>query len=663
MMRSFVISAAAFFALGPAIWGADLAEMKRYEYGADQACLLAVERQVEDAMTDRARQKAMAADLLGVMSDPAATPAAKQHAAIMLRICGTGAEVPALSAMLGDAKVGDFARGALERIPAPAAGEALRDALGRLGGAALVGAINSTANRHDREAASALVRLTGSRDAAVAAAAEHALGRIGGPAAATCLAKRAESGKDARSARAYLDCGIAALAEKDTRAAGAIFAALADGKYPAPVRRGALTGQLLLSGDKGRLLHAWLAGNDPQARRVALHNLSGQPTAWLLDAMKGRTPAEALPLAEVLAARGERAARAVLTAAARQTEDPLLRVRGIAALAPVGDRETASLLIDALDGESPISSAAMATLSAMPAVVVDGVVLEALKAHRGTNRSKRIELAVTRRMTAAVPLLVEMAKSEADPALREDVCAALVVLGDEATLPALVAVILGVEDRRHRDRIETTYLEIAKRHGHDVAPIVAAMTDDARTIALLPAMGRVGGPVAEARVEKALASPDGELKAAGIRALCNWPDARVSDKLAELVRQHGDADVRVAALRAYVRVVSLESERPGAKTLEMLQWAFGAAERPEERNLVVDRVSAVRTMATLRWLVGLLGDKSVAQEACRSIVDLAHHRDLRNPNRREFAEALRKVIATSKDKSTVLLAKGYLEGV
>ena len=110
-------------------------------------------------------------------------------------------------------------------------------------------------------------------------------------------------------------------------------------------------------------------------------------------------------------------------------------------------------------------------------------------------------------------------------------------------------------------------------------------------------------------------------------------------------------------------MVSLDSDRPDAKTLQMLQWAFGVAERAEEKNLVADRVSTVRTVETLRWLVKLLDDNDVAQEACRSIVDLAHHRDLRNPNRDEFVKALRRVVEVSKDPSTVSLAKGYIEGV
>lgn len=91
----------------------------------------------------------------------------------------------------------------------------------------------------------------------------------------------------------------------------------------------------------------------------------------------------------------------------------------------------------------------------------------------------------------------------------------------------------------------------------------------------------------------------------------------------------------------------------------MLQWAFDVAERPEDKNLATDRVSTVRTMETPRWLVKLLDDEVVAQEACRSIVDLAHHRDLRNPNRDESVKALRRVIGVSQDASLVSRASRH----
>lgn len=662
MKRTAIVVAAMYLMLAPLLRADDLTELKKYEYGDDQASLLAVERQVEDSMADRAKQAEMARRLLEVMTDNSATPAAKQHAGIMLRICGTDAEVPALAAMLGEEKVGDFARGALERIPGPAAGAALRAALERLKGAGLIGVINSVANRHDREAVGRLISLAAAGDAQVAAAAVHALGRIGGAEATACLGKLTAANSGAATAQAYLSCGTTALEAGDKQAAAAVFAALADAKYPAPVRRGALIGQLAVADDPGALLARWLDSGDAAARRVAADNLDKQPTAWLLAASQGKPLDRAIVFAELLAARGQHAALPLLMEAARQKNDPALRVRGITAMTKIADGGCIALLIEAL-GDEPVARTAVSVLSSMPAGLVENAVTKAFQESAGAKRGFVADVLVARRMTEAVPLMLDLAKIENDGALRNDVVFVLVNLGDDKTLSALVSLLLNVQDRQHRDRLETTYLEIAKKHDNTVEPILAAMKDDATTITLLPVLGRVGGKAAEARVEKALCSVNGELRAAGIRALCNWPDAGVAEKLAKLVKEDQDPGVCISALRAYIRVVSLPSDRPDQKTLQMLQWAFGVAERPDEKNLVADRVSTVRTVETLRWLVKLLDDKAVTQEACRSIVDLAHHRDLRNPNRDEFVKALRRVIEVSQEAATISRAKGYIEGV
>jgi hypothetical protein len=47
------------------------------------------------------------------------------------------------------------------------------------------------------------------------------------------------------------------------------------------------------------------------------------------------------------------------------------------------------------------------------------------------------------------------------------------------------------------------------------------------------------------------------------------------------------------------------------------------------------------------------------EHACETIVELAHHRGLREPNKPEFDRALDKVMATSKNATTVDRAKRY----
>ena len=306
---------------------------------------------------------------------------------------------------------------------------------------------------------------------------------------------------------------------------------------------------------------------------------------------------------------------------------------------------------------------AVTVLVILPSTLVDSPLLEALRTAEGQKQARIVDVLIARRMTAAVSPLLELANTAKDDDSSNTIFSALVALGDEKSLSSLVALLPHVNDAQHRDRLEMAYRDIAWKCGNNIEPILAAMKDDATTAALLPLLGRVGGDAARRKIDEALASNRDDLKAAGLRALCNWPDDSVADRLSQLAEQASEPDVRISALRAYIRVVSIESSRSATDTLAMLQKGYKMAQRVEERRLAVERAKMARHIRTLRWLAGLLDDAAVREAACTSIVELAHHRELRNPNRGEFAAALKKVIAMSKNEETVRRAKGYLEGV
>ena len=64
---------------------------------------------------------------------------------------------------------------------------------------------------------------------------------------------------------------------------------------------------------------------------------------------------------------------------------------------------------------------------------------------------------------------------------------------------------------------------------------------------------------------------------------------------------------------------------------------------------MLQRASAIRTLETLHFLVPYLDQRPYAQQACESVVELAHHRDLREPNKAEFDRVLDQVLQISQD--------------
>ena len=83
------------------------------------------------------------------------------------------------------------------------------------------------------------------------------------------------------------------------------------------------------------------------------------------------------------------------------------------------------------------------------------------------------------------------------------------------------------------------------------------------------------------------------------------------------------------------------------------------AERDSERTLVVRRARAIRTVESLEFLLSCVADPQLAQVACASLVELAHHRGLREPNKPRFDQALDQVLEISTDATVRDRANRY----
>jgi hypothetical protein len=197
--------------------------------------------------------------------------------------------------------------------------------------------------------------------------------------------------------------------------------------------------------------------------------------------------------------------------------------------------------------------------------------------------------------------------------------------------------------------------------GERAAPLLAVIDKlpPADQLAMLPALGRVGGPAALAVVEKAIADADSARHESGLRGLCNWPDSSVAGRLIELAKSDEHPDHRTAALAALVRVAPLPDQRPVGQKLDLLKVAMGMSATDEQRQSVIKRLRTIRTVDSLRFLAPYLDEPAFAQGAAESVVELAHHRELREANKAEFHRALDKVIATSKDAVVVERANRY----
>jgi hypothetical protein len=182
------------------------AALKAYDWGADASAFKPIDDAIVATQSDAAARADIERRLIALLG-PDTSRACKEYVCRKLALIGTAAAVPALAALLADGDNSHMARFALEPIPGPEAGSALRAALGAVGGKLAIGMLSSLATRRDAAAVPMIVSLLGA-GGATAVAAATALGTIQTPEAIAALAKADPLAGDV-VARAIVDARLA----------------------------------------------------------------------------------------------------------------------------------------------------------------------------------------------------------------------------------------------------------------------------------------------------------------------------------------------------------------------------------------------------------------------------------------------------------------------
>lgn len=372
-------------------------------------------------------------------------------------------------------------------------------------------------------------------------------------------------------------------------------------------------------------------------------------------------------LLSALADRGDAAARpAVLELLSKSAEEPV-RVAAIGALGSLGSVADAPQLVKLLGAESkPVAAAARASLIRLPGEATPAAITTEMKRSESAIRVTLIEVLAARRALESLPDLVAAAV-DADASVRSAAMVALGEMAGEEQIPGMVQGVLKAEKGPERDAAERAVSQVCGRAtviAHGTVVLLAAMDKLAPgdRLAVLPTLGRVGGPEALKVIEQAIADKDLTMHEVGLRALCNWPDASIAARLIELASFDDHPAHRTMVLAALIRVAPLPDKRPDSERLELLKKSLSMCQRDDERKQVLKRARAIRTIETLRFLAPYMEQPVFAEIACESVVELAHHRGLREPNKPEFDKALDKVIATNGDATVVDRAKRYKAG-
>lgn len=647
-------------------------QLKRYDF-QKRAAVDAIQKRIRQSLADRDQTAQIEQRLIAVLEDSGATFAGKQEACQMLWVIGSARSVPTLARMLGDEKLADIARYALERNVDPLAGKALRSALPAARGKTLVGLINSIGDRHDGESAAALKPYITTADPLVTEASLTALGKIGSESALTILRTRPAS--DVTAGKAILRCAEHMAAAGKKAEAERLYESLTGEARPAVVRAEGLRALAQMgSTHTPAVVLATLKSPDPYLQQVAAQIGGSLPDPGLVAHWTAAWPN--LPVfaqVALLSAMAERreSAAAPLALRALDSKEPLVRMTAIHAVALIGGEQGVARLVDlAVQGQGPDRSAARESLARMSGPRVEENLIARARQGDPAVRATLMAVLADRPTPGARAALMESARGT-DARVALEALRALGRIGGAPEHAALLQVLVNTPNEDIRDTAKDALVAIGKRVGESSAePIRTAFASApaAARPALLGILAESGGEMALDELLKAAESTDSALKQAAVAALAEgWGDSRPLPKLLKIARSDSSKVLRVQAMRGYLRIVGLDDRIPAGTRVSRIEQALEIAERPEEKRQALSVLRECRVTQAVELASKLLEDPALVEEAADTLLYLAapqkKGRDTRQPVKGPVVvAALDKVVRLAKNEGQRAQAQKLRQG-
>jgi HEAT repeat protein len=481
---------------------------------------------------------------------------------------------------------------------------------------------------------SLLAKFLHSPDNDVAQAAARSLGSIGNEPASKALLKALPDVSPANQlafCEGLLRAAEAAARQGEREDALEIYDRLREVPAPQQVSTAALRGAILLRKQAGLPLLRLALHSSPYSLFLAgirtSQEMPGPEVTGLLAGELGGLPADRqIPVIQSLARRGDAAALPALYAAARAGEEPV-RVAAIRAVTEIGNASAFPVLVELLgDSNQPVAECAQEGLATLPGKEVDAGIMKMLTEGTSERRLIAMDLIVRRRMTSAIPALLDVARGS-DAKLRITAVKKLGELAGPDQLSGLFDLLAKASGPEDIEAAEQTLSAVCLKAADPAACVGQleahlAQAQPAQKCALVRVLGAVGGAKALQAVRAAVSDPNAEVHAAAIRTLGNWSSVDCADDLLGLVKTADSPVDKMICLRGYLRLAG-QGDLPLDKRLAMCSQAAPLAQKDDEKKLLLAALGSIGSVEALGLITPYLEQAGTKEEAAASAVDIS----------------------------------------
>jgi HEAT repeat protein len=375
-----------------------------------------------------------------------------------------------------------------------------------------------------------------------------------------------------------------------------------------------------------------LRSDDQEMQAAAIAMVKEMPGTQVTEALAKEVPnlsaKSQVQLLSALGDRGDVAARHAVVAAVK-ANDQSVRIAALRALGQLGDDSSVELLAQAAAGaKGAEQKAARDSLYRLRGQNVDKVILAAIPKVEAKTKVELISSVGQRNITAGVATLLETAK-DSDRKVRTGSLRILKVVAGPENLPALVELLIKAKSSSDRTEAQKTIAAVAhriadkNRQASSVLAVLPSVKETPSRCSLLNVLGRIGDNSALSVLNASLKDENVEIQTAAIRALADWPTPEPIAELLKVAESSGNKVHRILALRGFVRLLGLASDRSAAETIEMYKKAMNLAPDAGEKKKVLSGLANTKSLAALQMAAGYLDEETLSVEAGAAVINIA----------------------------------------